>query len=250
MKLRRHREISVFNLSMLDVIACALGAILVVLIVVLSQKGELEAEVRRSALEVQKAREVVEASLSNSGTNLPMNLVIVLDISASMHLNEDNVTSNHRMEEARAAVKLLLATLGGKRNMDIVVFPAPGGRGDFAALWGQLTPFGEEKRNEALFLLDSLVPEGGAPTRAALEYVLGYEGYRDAAGIVLVSAAIPRKPADLSQPDDVDGLLRSLRPSQTTFQINTVGVGLKESPVAEDFMKRLAVQFGGFYLPL
>lgn len=249
MQLRRQREVNVFNISMLDVIASALGAILVVLIVVLSQKGAAEDKARQSEARAQQSKAELENCLYNSGFNLPLNLVFVLDISGSMRVNPDE-TLNHKMDEVRASLKLLLATLGENRRIDIVVFPAPEDKGHYAAFWGKLTPLTDATLQESFQKLDSLEPAGGTPTRAVLHYALGHPGYGEATGLVFLSDGIPGRLDDLRQPDDINDLLASLATVQRGVQINTIGVGLEENPEAEDFMKRLASQFNGFYLPL
>ena len=346
---RQSREINIFNLSMLDVMTGALGAVLIIMIVLLTQKIGLESmscqdvkselidtsqnliatkdELQATRAELQKYREEHPESIEKVSTvtklinttvdnikntikkvsdintemmqtmdhdddelvafKIPHKIVMVLDLSGSMSA-ENNKYGEDRLSQVKAALKMFIAAMDERYQIDIVFFPAfrenidndqcPGftirpevlevcrkfeRRDDayddetlpcykYGFFEGGLKKIGTEEDKYSFYKkIACLKPYHDTPTGKAMEFVLTGGMYRDAEGIILFSDG---------QPDDIRkkrmssrDLLQKIKKMNTSNKkIFTVGIGAefrnREDSVAVDFLKKLAEQNGGFYI--
>ena len=357
---RKNREVTIFNLSMLDVMTGALGAVMIIMIVLLTQKIGAEEdksptkltknadsltknaqELTQKAIELkkqdkdnkeeaeklikkanelsqkalkltQKAIEITKQKLflkkweeelkkreeavkkkeqelkvkpqkvveggGKVGFKIPKKVVLMIDLSGSMVENPDH---ENRMDQVRAGLKMMIATMSNKSKVDIVFFPAFANLKKTPQCQALYTPPQECKTmkkhiaykkedincykygtfNGKLVSLDNdnikydfykkiscLEANWNTPTIPALKYVL--KNYKDAEGIILYSDGTPDA---LKNGKTVDELVNEIKALNTdNKKIYTIGVGSefrenKNTP-AVNFLKKLAKENNGHFV--
>ncbi len=255
------KDLSAFSLSFLDLLSGALGAVIILFILIpkinpiehedlKKDKIELETEVETyaEAMKLLKKKASEHASLIKEKDSLIQmyqdrlgfelkgkEMVFVVDASGSM--NTDN-----RMTEVVAGIKMMVASMDTSFRIDIVPFQ----NSNYDALYRKLAPTNEQNKYKIYNYLSALTPAGGTPTGDAMEYVLKQSAYNNAGVIYLLSDGIP------------DGNAGSVLQNITSLNngrkiINTIGVGKdfrdrNKSSDAKTFMEELAAQNGGFYI--
>jgi hypothetical protein len=343
---RPNREINIFNLSMLDTMTGALGAVMIIMILLLTQKiggesmscqdvkselietsGTLSStadELERTRAELQRYREarpesvekisaltrIINATVENvRGTlkkisdlktqimqtqddelvsfKIPHRIVMVVDLSGSM-ASENNRYNEDRLSQVKAALKMFIAAMDERYQIDVVFFPAfrenvdsqqcPGftvkpdpepacgkyeRRDDayddaslacykYGYFEGGLKKISTEEDKTSFYRrIACLKPYHDTPTETAMEFILRGGKYREAEGIILFSDG---------QPDAIrkkkmgrDALLKKIKDmNDSNKKIFTVGIGAefrnREDNEAVDFLKKLAEQNNGFYI--
>jgi len=345
---RLNREINIFNLSMLDVMTGALGAVMIIMIVLLTQKIGIESmtcqdvkeelitttdtlsktteELTETRKELQTVREnfpekagtisaltktlnatadkfsEVIKKVTDIDKNffktpedddklmafqIPHKIVMVVDLSGSM-APENNRYKEDRLSQVKAALKMFIAAMDEKYQIDIVFFPAfaenisreqcPGftikpdidsrcrkfERRDeaydsadlpcykYGYFEGSLMTVSSEKEKYDFYKkIACLKPYHDTPTEYALEYILTRDPYRSAEGIILFSDGQPdslRKKTTTK-----NELLKRIKSmNRRNMKIFTMGIGTEfrnqEDTEAVDFLRQLASQNNGFYI--
>ena len=357
---RRNREVTIFNLSMLDVMTGALGAVMIIMIVLLTQKIGAEEdksptkltqnakaltqnaeELTQKAIELkkkdkynkeeaqklikkaeelskkalkltQKAIEITKQKLflkkweeelkkreeavkkkeeklkiipkknveegGKVGFKIPKKVVLMIDLSGSMIENPDH---ENRMDQVRAGLKMMIATMSNKSKVDIVFFPAFANlkktpqclalykapeecktmKKHIAYKRDDLNCYKYGSFNGKLISLDNdnvkydfykkiscLEANWNTPTVPALKYVLAT--YKDAEGIILYSDGSPDA---LKKGKSVDELIKEIKEAnKDNKKIYTIGVGSEfrnniNTPAVE-FLKKLAKENNGHFV--
>lgn len=269
----RNREINIFNISMLDVISGALGAFLIIMIVLFpyykkesidyqrdiqelkqqvqaaNQKTK-EAELRSQELEkqLQDARQKIQEArqrASNAEERLGFalkdkNIVFVVDISGSM-------ADNNKISQVTTGIKMLVATMDRSYKIDIVFFSNDFRKSDYGYLWGNLREVTEDRKYMEIYsFLSSLTASGGTPTGGVMDFVLSGSRYSNAGTIILLSDGKPE-----GDPNTLISVITSKNNSRK--KINTIGVGKdfrdrNSSSDAVRFLQELAKRNNGFYV--
>ncbi len=285
--MRQRKSIDVFNISFLDLLSGALGAVIILFIVVpknedpqVQQKDPQKKEVcvdNSKALsqcenmakeqqavikdltaklqEAAKPKEVVEVKTpkvekkDNSSANNDVGfnfkgkrIAFLIDVSGSM-------STDDRIGEVKAGLKMLIASMNKDFHVDIIYFPH---RNESQyALWGVLQNMHDLKIKEEIYqFLGRLKPNGTTPTRAALKFAL--DSYPELTDIVLLSDGSPTKSGRTSSPDNIDDLVRDITAKNKArqVQINAIGVGAKNFSKSSNlykFLKNLTESNNGFF---
>jgi Mg-chelatase subunit ChlD len=233
----RSREVSIFNLSMLDVMSGALGAFV---LLVLSLSADLVTEEQRSEDALSRARSAEEDSLrlseQLSKELADRRVVFVVDVSESM-------AEEGRVEAVRAGLRLVATTMNQDFEIDVVAFPG-GSQDQHRALWDQLRPLTAANLEELNEFVESLVPVGLTPTREALLYALEPRRYAHASAIFLLSDG---EPNEVQNKSDAEARSEADRLVSEITRVNG-GVGedaMNENGVAFYFLSELASRNGG-----
>jgi len=281
---RRSQQVSIFNLSMLDVMAGAMGVFLSLTVILLPYyKKDLVQMVQRLKQDLGAAHAQVEAArdslqdiqaqaatardsmqalgdalaraetrgdslaqaIERLGFTISKKAVFVVDVSGSME--------GEKIDEVRAGLKMLLASMDSRYEIEIVFFPDDQRGVDYRSWRGQLVPVTQRSKYEAYAFLNSLRADGGTPTGSVMEFVLSK--YTDAETVVLLSDGSPCRGSDC---DLTLGEIRAIAEEITSlnnyrFTINTIGVGeefrkINSTDAAVLFLKRLAQENGGFFV--
>ena len=271
----RRRTVQVFGLSMLDVLSGALGAFLLIMIVLMKRPDIVRLHQLEEALEKAEERSTqlaqqledaqaeadamlaeLEQQAEEARERLGLELqdkrvVFVVDVSGSM--NEG------RIDEVRAGLKMLVATMDDSYMVDVVFFPNVPASSNYGVMWGGLQTISEARKYDIYNFLSDLDPSGGTPTTEALEFVLGQ--YGNAGTILLFSDGEPdglSSQWSATTNNQLSALLQFVRsrnssPQGCVKKINAVGVGssfrdMNSQTVARAFLERLAEENCGFYV--
>ncbi|MBN2038608.1 MAG: VWA domain-containing protein [Spirochaetes bacterium] len=218
---------------------------------------------------------------------IPKKIVMIIDLSGSM-APENNKYNEDRLSQVKAALKMFIAGMDREYYIDIVFFPAfeeninrkifpdfkikPEISAECKAydmrdeaydnqaltcykygyFEGNLKRvLSEEDKYEFYKKIACLKAYHDTPTKAALDFVLTDNRYKDAQGVILFSDG---------QPDSIrkkqstkDELLEYIKEKNSSGKkIFTVGIGAEfrnqEDTLAVDFLKKLAARNNGFYI--
>ncbi len=180
------------------------------------------------------------------------NIVFVVDVSGSM----DDAPEPEKLNEVKAGLKMLVASMDNSYKIDIVIFPKSPTQ-DYDALYNKLVPVTDDQKYAIYRHLSPIFARNCTPTRSVLEHVFTHPAYKDAGTITFLSDGLPTRSVAGSTdcPDDptreVLKYVRELNNGSKT--INTIGVGkVYRNKASKDpkvkFMKELAKQNKGFYI--
>lgn len=243
---------------MLDVICGALGAFLIILIMVMDSSKDsaklkervkaMEASVQAMDRQILKAQKMVEEMEKQLGLSFKdKKLVFVMDVSGSM--GDDG-----KLGQVVMGIKMLVATMTPDYAADVVLFPV-GPSGGFQAMWDGLRPVTEDRKYEIYGYLSRIAAvNGGTPAVEALRHAIS--SYPDAGAVVFLSDGQPTGPGGtsaLARPE-LDAAVDELtRLNGGRKRVNTIGVGKdfvdrQSQPDAVAFMRGLAGRNGGVYV--
>ncbi len=218
---------------------------------------------------------------------IPSKILMVVDLSGSMD-SENNRYKEDRLSQVKAAIKMFIAAMDSRYSCDIVYFPAfaenidekvcPGFKikpgpdprcrdyelrdeaydnrnlvcYKYGYFEGELRHISSEKDKYIFYKkIACLKAYHDTPTSSALEFILSGNRYKNAEGIILFSDG---QPDALRKKIMSSGeLLKKIRNMNAKRKkIFTVGIGTEfrnqEDSQAVEFLKKLAVQNGGFYI--
>ena len=284
----RNRTIDIFNISMLDVISGALGAFLLIMLILMrfyepnvvnelnamqkemaqaqeamkSQAAMLEeAQQRLQAAEADAARQAQDLQQRLGFALKETEIVFVLDVSGSMKDNDGvdglSAKDEDRFTQVISGIKMLVATMSEQYSIEVVYFPGQNGPAD--AMFGQLRQVTDAVKLEIYRRLQELPVGGATPTGEAMTMVLGPR-YDAARTVVLLSDGEPcrlegNSCIKLLRPDLAslaERLAQAANGGRKT--INAIGVGSAfriESAASADavfFLRTLADRTDGFYI--
>jgi Mg-chelatase subunit ChlD len=279
--MKKRRSIELFSLSFLDILSGALGAVIILFVAIPKNKQpepDLSAEKSREEfIEVVKNKllatneelakvknELDEARRKNDELKMATSnkvestekgidadigfkfkgkkIAFVIDTSYSMY-------EEGRIIQVKAGIKMLLTSLPGTFQIDVIQFPF-GMRAPYRAMWGMTKQFQSMNRLDSFDFISSLKPDGGTPTRDVLIYVL--KNYQDLSDIVLLTDGLPTF-HNSNKKDDIYEILKAVRSHNSNkVQINTIGVGSdflsdKTSPQYQ-FLSLLSSESNGFFV--
>ena len=294
---RRDRQISIFNLSMLDVMAGAMGVFLSIAVILLpyykkdvvAQIEQLEQQLSDAEAQIEAARDSLQnaqvqataaedsaqalsselaqaeargdslaQAIDRLGFTISEKAVFVVDVSGSM-APERNDYNENRIEQVKAGLKMLLATMDTSYKIDIVYFPknTTSGTETYGYWQRRLTTMRQDVKYDAYRFIESIKPGGGTPTGSTMKFVLSE--YDDAETIVLLSDGEPcMGPIENMECGLEERELNSIVDDLTgrnngRVRINTIGIGhdfrnLTTISEAKEFLKELANKNGGFFV--
>ncbi|MFG1499145.1 vWA domain-containing protein [Halobacteriovorax sp. XZX-3] len=280
--MRQRKSIDVFNISFLDLLSGALGAVIILFIVVpkneapttvetpkevcvdnsqaLSQCEKLAQDQKKVIKELTaqitppqakpepkpepKPTPAPTVKNADVGFNFKgKRVAFLIDVSGSM-------ATDDRIGQVKAGLKMLIASMGKDYYVDIIYFPGKN-RSSQYALWGVLQDLRDLKIKEEVYeFLAGLRPLGATPTRAALKYVI--DQYPQLTDIVLLSDGSPTKSGRTTSPDSIEDIVRDITDKNRLrkVQINAIGVGatnFSKSSNLYKFLKNLTDANNGFF---
>jgi len=223
------------------------------------KNGRLDKKLRETEVELAEAqkktpvKEPTGTKIDRTGLDLNgKKNVFVVDVSGSM----DDNPEPEKLDQVKAGLKMLVASMDDTYNIDIVIFPKSPTQ-DWDALYNRLVKVTDDQKYAIYRHLSPIYARNCTPTRSVLEHVLTDPAYKDAGTITFLSDGLPTKSIAGSSecPEDpykeVLAFIKGLNKGKRI--INTIGVGevyrkknSKDSKVV--FMRRMAEENGGFYI--
>jgi len=280
------REVNAFNISFLDLLSGALGAVIILFVAV--PKGGQEVKKKEPITVEKKLKEknaalqaqvnALKAELKKNEVKIPIKAQTpietppvkkevvteavqtkgILDVDVGFKFKGKNIVflidvsgsmkTLDKMGQVKAGLKMLITSMPRDYQIDVIHFP--GKRGTrYYSLWSYTQKLGERQKKDVYRFLNKLNPKGATPTRSALKYAL--TKYPDLTDVVLLSDGAPTK-MNSSEYDDIKDILSEVKKDNyKNIQINTIGVGaafsLQSTTPASVFLKELAKQSGGFF---
>lgn len=261
---RRSREISVFSTSAIDLFASAMGAFIIIALVLIVNKSpeepappaqQVPAEdiqqlrlALQDALQAKAAAEAAAAAAQAQVDGRPAamlgivtdakSFVVLLDMSGSMQKYE---------KVARQTLNEILDSMGGGKSVQIIGFQEPDNAISLSAWQNprQLAAMSPQNTAAAKAFVDAATVsfDGGTPTRSALLEALQY----NAEAIVLCSDGAPTRGGE---DDDTRDIVREVTARNGgRKKIYTVAVGdFVAQPGFTRFLSELAASNGGKFI--
>lgn len=280
------RDINAFNISFLDLLSGALGAVIILFVAVPKAKQEtpkpsppsqeIKLKAKNQALQAQiKSMEIKLAEIKKKvPTAAPIVDKIVevkekpvepvevrpgiLDVDVGFKFKGKRIVflidvsgsmrTQDKIGQVKAGLKMLITSMPKDYQIDVIQFPGKNGA-RYYSLWSYTQALGENQKRSVYKFLNKLKPNGATPTRSALNYALSR--YNELTDIVLLSDGAPTRHKSRDY-DDISDILKEVKKNNyKKVQINTIGVGpafsLTSSTPASVFLKDLAKQSNGFF---
>lgn len=276
------RDLNAFNISFLDLLSGALGAVIILFVLIpkinpvehenlkkqntqlaytVSELNETEKQLQKQIQSKLKQSENLELSneeLQRKVTEL-QSQVAAKDSIMKMYqarlgfaLQDKEVIfvvdasksmdDEDRFIQVLAGIKMLVASMDDTYKVDVVIFQAKGSD----SFKGSLVSVTKDAKYQIYQYLSAQIPGGGTPTGKAMDYVLTNPSYADAGVVYVLSDG---------DPDGDNNVALQQITAQNNGQktINTIGVGddFRDQTVsnsAKTFMIQLAEFNGGFYV--
>lgn len=283
---KSRREINVFNLSFLDLISGALGAVIILYVAVpkaTPDKLELE-EIKKVVSEKTLKVQELERELSTTQAlkeqlknALEENVQLRQELTKATEASEvkaeeasdldvgfkfkgknivfiidtsRSMLEEDRMGQVKAGLKMLLTSMPAGYSVDIIQFPN-GMRTPFKPLYGKVQKLNSGTKSEIFEFLYKMKPLGATPTRDVVNYA--FSTYKDMTDLVLLTDGEPSI-HNSALKDDIYDLLGHVRKLNegTKVKISTIGVGEEvlhdKTGKPYQFLKILAEQNDGFFV--
>lgn len=216
------------------------------------QIKDLQEQLKNANETIEDQKETIKEYESRIGIEVEdQNVVFVVDISGSM----DDDPEPQKLDEVRAGIKMMVATMDDTYNIDVVIFPKSKDE-RYGYKYGSLRKVTQNTKYDVYRYLSSLRAYGCTPTRDVLNFVLTSNQYKDAGTVIFLSDGTPTKRIGETQCDDDDipdvlNFVKNLNAGKRV--INCIGVGAdfrNQTPgdPKVEFMKKLASDNGGFYI--
>jgi len=236
--LRRNREINIFSMSALDLFASALGAFILLTLILLPYYLKTGNDQTRQFKAQQQKIQQLEKQLKDSTSFALLGIstkarsfTILIDMSGSMQQYTDIMLQTiHRiLTPMKKHHKIQLIGYQGEGQPLLHAWKKP----------HRLTPMTAPNKQAALSWVDQLNQHfsGRTPTHAALLEALKYKSE----AIILLTDGAPNRPPDQIIEDIT-------RRNQAGKQIHTIALGnYRANPALVDFLQQLAkANHGGF----
>lgn len=183
-----------------------------------------------------------KADAKTIGFKITKKTVFIIDVSGSM-VN----SSEDRLTQVKAGVKMLIATMGNDYSADVVFFPNEDAKLDYGYKYGFLKLLSKQTKYDIYNFLAGLKADGGTPTEEVMNYVL--DTYNDATTIVLLSDGEPDNVNDETQAMDM--INRITQRNINKVAINTIGIGedfrSSKNSTKKFFLQNLSEKNQGFF---
>lgn len=283
---RTRREINVFNLSFLDLISGALGAVIILYVAVpkatpdkemieelktvASSKTQRVRELERELSTLNELKENLKSAYEEN-SQLRQKLTESTDLAQEKKEETNDLdvgfkfkgknivfiidTSRSMLEEDRmgqvkAGLKMLLTSMPSGYSVDIIQFPN-GMRTPFKSLYGKTQKLNSGTKSDIFNFLYKMKPLGATPTRDVVNYA--FSTYKDMTDLVLLTDGEPSV-HNSALKDDIYDLLTHIHKLNdgSRVKISTIGVGEEvlhdKSGKPYQFLKILAEQNEGFFV--
>lgn len=219
-------------------------------------KKQKEEEITQIKRELEKAKEESRRQAEKLAqfeekaglTFQDKNIVFIVDQSTSMR-------DNQKMDEVKAGLKMMIATMDDSYKVDIVVFPKSKDE-RYGYKYGSLKPVTENTKYDLYNYISNLKAYGCTPTKEVMDFVLTSSSYSGAGTITLLSDGLPTirttdtKCDEVTSTGEIESFIKSKSGGKT---INCIGVGKEfrtksSSDLKVRFMQNVAKQNGGFYI--
>ena len=278
------REVNAFNISFLDLLSGALGAVIILFVAVPKAKQEKklpkppsqERELRAKNHSLQAQIKSLEIKLANIDAKTPAPVVVEKPVEVVPEVKVEEVKEGilnvdvgfkfkgkkivflvdvsgsmqtlDKMGQVKAGLKMLITSMPREFQIDVIQFPGKK-KSNYYSLWSYTQMLGENQKKEVYRFLNQLKPRGATPTRSVLNYAM--TRYPDVTDIVLLSDGAPTSP-NSSKYENIQEILAEVRKNNyKQIQINTIGVGsafsLNSATTASVFLRELAKDSGGFF---
>ena len=280
----KKREVNAFNISFLDLLSGALGAVIILFVAVPKAKQEKklpkppsqERELRAKNQSLKAQIKSLEIKLANIDAKTPAPVVVeepekiipevkvkpvkdgILDVDVGFKFKGKKIVflvdvsgsmqTLDKMGQVKAGLKMLITSMPREFQIDVIQFPGKK-KSNYYSLWSYTQMLGENQKKEVYRFLNQLKPRGATPTRSVLNYAM--TRYPDVTDIVLLSDGAPTSP-NSSKYENIQEILAEVRKNNyKKIQINTIGVGsafsLNSATNASIFLRELAKESGGFF---
>ena len=211
------KEINIFNISFLDLLSGALGAVIILYIIIPQY---------------------------SSGFVLGPRTVFLIDISGSMG-------DNNKITEVKSGLKMLLSTLDETFSVDIIAFPNQhNSDSSYTVLWNKLQPMNDENKLKSFKYIYELEANGGTPVNKTILDAL--ENYSELSDIVLLcdgepsDAEIPNIISNVKNKNIKNIRINTIGVGKEYLENSTKPIGTVPEKVA--FLRNLAEQHKGFFI--
>ncbi|OIQ20536.1 MAG: hypothetical protein BM556_00925 [Bacteriovorax sp. MedPE-SWde] len=261
--MRRKKQIDVFNISFLDLLSGALGAVIILFISVpkneapessekvvkalctkenklinkcldhikkkdteISEGKLAQKQLKEEIAKLQQALAKAKPTPSKTESKKSGTADVGFDFKGKnvvFLIDVSGSMAGEKLGQVKAGLKMLIASMGEDYKVDIVYFPHSPTQ-DYYALWGQIQSMSSMTvKNEVYDFLARLRPRGSTPTRSALIYTL--QQYPELTDVVLLSDGTPTVSGSRKR-DNYKGLIEDINQRNSRdIQINTIGVG-------------------------
>lgn len=262
---KRNREISIFNLSMLDVFASAMGAFLIIMVVLLPYYRKHEIlmeeindykrqvkECKESMKELQGMVGVLETEVNDKKGEAERCNDAVKGLEGELRNREEEIKkirkrlgfalkgkkivfvvdisgsmkNDNKIQDVTAGIKMLVATMNENHETDILFFPNKKKSDDYGYLWGEIRKVTDERKYEIYRFLSGLSARGYTPTKSVLDFVFTNKGYDNADAVILLSDGVPTRNKNALNAKEIKALVAYITEKNNAAKvINTIGVG-------------------------
>jgi von Willebrand factor type A domain len=249
---RPRREFSVFSLAAIDLFCSAMGAFMIISIILTPYFRNQQNQAPQQ--EISKLKEQLSRSSALALFGIvthAKSVAVVVDLSGSIDALDNIQPRDPKNKDFRPQVRKVCGTIiegmTAAQMLQMIGFHSPKGQIDIPFWQNAPAPMDAAGQNGAKAFVEQLLKNvaGGTPTRQALRQALG----QNVEAIFLITDGIPNE-GEREGPDLCDEIVKDITAQNGgRKEIHCIGVGMYNSePYCVEFLERLSKQNRGQFL--